>query len=156
MSRNTGGWAIAGMVMLALLAGTVQAGGGAKSEPGFLEARQYHIGPATALIPNGSTGRQILDCWQVTSGKWNGQILDGLSLVLVRELSEDGTESRINVYVSSVASAAQRDALMAALAVSYPGMFPNRLTSGLQIEPAVIELEQTDGQSYILHLGLIA
>jgi len=121
-----------------------------------LQARQVQIDALHSTSLNGSV-RQTLHCWQVTQGAWNGQTLDGLALVLIQPLTEDGQPSRqANVYISDYATAAQREALVAALAAAHPDLFIARGSAGMKIEPACIELEQIDSQTLVLHLGLIA
>ena len=122
-----------------------------------LQAREVQMEQPHGRELNGSTARQSLHCWQVTQGVWNGQTLDGLALVLLQPLTEDGQPSRqANVYISDFATPAQREALLSALAAAHPDLFITRGSAGMKIEPACIQLEQVDPQTLVLHLGLIA
>src|ERR1043166_3733693 len=84
-----------------------------------LEARQFKI--ENARLPGQLSVRQSVTAWQVTQGTWNGQVLDGLCIVLVRSTSEDGRSSgSTNCYISHEATLAQRQALLGALVATQP------------------------------------
>ena len=118
---------------------------------GSLQLRQFHVDRVSQSTPEGSA-RQSLTCWQITHGSWNGQSLDGLSLVLVKQGDGNGTERCL--YVSDTATLAQREALVAAVAASNPSLLPD--VKSIRIEPASIEVEQLDGTTLVLHLARIA
>lgn len=135
----------------------------------FVEARQFRV--ANARVPGGGAGQpssvQTVTAWQVAKGWWNGQSLDGLSLVLVQTVAEDGSaRPSFNCYVSHLATPAQRDALVSAYAASQ-GRLPRSAgrpdgetakpadTSGWRVEPAVIRID-TEGGRVVVHLGTIA
>jgi len=120
-----------------------------------LQVRQLHVTNPTQVLPEGNVG-QSLTCWQVLHGSWNGQNLDGLSIVLVKQLTETNGNTSVDrfVYVSDSATAAQRVALVAAVAASNPTWFPD--IKSIRIEPASIQIEQTDGTTVVLHLGRIS
>jgi hypothetical protein len=73
--------------------------------------------------------------------------------VLIQSTEAGRASAQVNCYVSHEATPAQRDALLSALMASQPQLFGNR--GALQAEPAVITLE-VEGQSVVLHVGLIA
>ncbi len=147
------------MCALAILAATAtqaRAGAAAKVPDNAVVTRQFRVAGTHALVPAATAARQNLYVWQVAQGSWDGQLLDGLSLVLVQPLSEDGQPAgQTSIYVSDLATSDQRDALISALAASNPQLFPSRTSAGVRIEPAVITIE-FDGQNFVLHLGLIA
>jgi hypothetical protein len=132
----------------------------------FIEARQFRI--SEGRVP-GAPGQpstvQTVTAWQVARGWWNGQSLDGLSLVLVQTMAEDGSaRPSFQCYISHVATPAQRKALVSAYAASQPGARsagrPEEAvkpldTSGWRIEPAVIRID-TEGGRVVVHLGTIA
>jgi hypothetical protein len=130
-------------------AGPIAVGGGA-GENNTIEARQFRI--ENARLPGRMSTLQTVTAWQVTAGTWNGQTLDGLSVVLIHSTVEGRSSAQLNCYVSHEASPAQRDAILAAFMASQPQLFANR--PGVQMEPAVISLE-VEGQSVVLHVGLI-
>ncbi len=119
-----------------------------------VETHEFHL--RNARIPSLQSSRQNVTAWQVDHGSWNGQTLNGLSVVLVQSVSEGGMPARLtNCYVSHEATPAQRTALVDAfLADNSQSLSPEEL-SEMRIEPAVIRLEIA-GQTVILHLGLIA
>ena len=53
-----------------------------------LETRQFRMD--NARLPGRLSARQSVVAWQVTQGTWNGQTLDGLSVVIVKSTNEDG------------------------------------------------------------------
>jgi len=118
-----------------------------------LETQQFHI--ENARLPGRVSARQTLTAWQVNHGSWNGQTLDGLSIVIVNSTPETGRSAQACCYVSHQATQAQRDALLAALLATQPQLLANQDTSTLRLEPAVITIE-IDANSVTLHLGLIA
>jgi hypothetical protein len=125
------------------------------AESNSVQTRQFHID--NARIPGHISTRQSVIAWQVTQGTWNGQALDGLCLVLVKSISDDGLATpRISCYVSNEATLAQREALLGAFIASQPQAIAREVTGGmLRLEPAVITLE-IEGTTVVLHLGLIA
>ena len=125
-----------------------------RASPGndALEAHQYRL-PERRVAGQESV-RQSVTAWEVTSGSWNGVSLQGLSLVLVQSKSDNGDSNGItNCYVSHLATAAQRSALLSAY-VAAQAMEPTSVR-GWRVEPAVITFEIA-GQHIILHLGLVA
>jgi len=117
-----------------------------------LEARQYRL-PETRVAGQEYV-RQSVTVWEVTAGTWNGQSLQGLSLVLVRSTSDAGpSRSMTNCYISRLASAAQREALLGAF-LTAQSLSPGDATSW-RVEPAVIRFEIA-GQTLVVHLGLVA
>jgi len=156
MVRTTAWSVMLALTALLLGAGVARASDAVKSTDNALVTHQYRVEGARALLPAASSARQSLYVWQVDQGTWDGQALDGLSLVLVQQLSEDGRPAgQASIYVSDFATAGQRDALVSALAASNPRLFPDRTSAAVRIEPAVIQVE-FEGQTIILHLGLIA
>ena len=82
----------------------------------FIDAQQLRIdavvGTVDAATSAAVSAHRTVTAWQVNNGKWNGQILDGLSLVLVQNISTDPTAAAdIAIYVSDYATVAQRDGL---------------------------------------------
>jgi hypothetical protein len=123
-------------------------------ENNTIEARQFRI--ENARLPGRVSSHQTVTAWQVSTGTWNGQTLDGFSLVLVHSMNEGRASTQVNCYVSHEATPAQREALLSAFMASQPQLFANRAGGGpVQMEPAVISLEM-EGQTVVLHLGLIA
>ena len=117
-----------------------------------LEGRQYRL-PETRVAGQEYV-RQSVTIWEVTAGTWNGQSLKGLSLVLVRSTSDVGPSREMtNCYVSHLASAAQREALVGAY-VAAQSLAPGE-TASWRVEPAVIRFEIA-GQTLVIHLGLVA
>jgi hypothetical protein len=117
----------------------------------LLQARRYR--QSALRLPGHESIRQSVIVWEVTAGTWNGQNLEGLSLVLVSRVSDSDSCATTNCYVSHCASAAQRDALLGAFLASQtlsPGEAAN-----WRLEPAVIRLEHVAGV-VIVHLGLVA
>jgi hypothetical protein len=136
----------------------------------FVEARQFRV--AEGRIASGAgqpSARQTITAWQVARGWWNGQSLDGLSLVMVQTVADDGSSRPLmNCYVSHLATPAQRRALVSAYAASLPGARSSAAgtggesqrvqpedTSTWRIEPAVIRID-SEGGRVTLHLGTIA
>jgi len=135
----------------------VEAGGAViaspyRTGPDFVEAQQFRL--KDARVAGRDSARQSVTAWQVTQGKWNGENLDGLSMVLVQTTPEDGRTPRTtNCYVSYLATPEQRDALLSAyFATQEPKVADARV---VRIEPAVIKIELA-GRSVIVHLGLVA
>jgi hypothetical protein len=119
-----------------------------------IETREFHF--HNARLPGIFSAHQDVTAWQVTQGTWNGQSLDGLCLVLVHSLSDDGrTPAQTNCYVSEYATLAQRQALLGAFLASNPQTVSSQDVSAIRIEAAVITL-QLEGQTIVLHLGLVA
>jgi len=131
----------------------------------FVEAQQYKV--ADGRVP-GAPGqvstRQTVTAWQVSRGIWNGQVLDGLSLVLVQSIPEDGSMRPLtSCYITHSATPAQRKALVNAYAATQssasdrdnaPIIRPVD-TATWRIEPAIIRFEFS-GERVIVHLGTIA
>lgn len=121
-----------------------------QSSANYLDVRQFRA--IDARVP-GTSIRQNIFAWQITSGTWNGQSLDGLSVVLVEQISSEGQGARTFVcYVSDFATLAQRQAAFAALQSSQAVL---KDMQNIRVEPAVIRID-VDGQSVVIHLGLIA
>ncbi|MCL2640800.1 MAG: DUF1326 domain-containing protein [Phycisphaerales bacterium] len=133
------------VAMLACVARAADIGG---VEGNSLELRQFKI--ENARLPGSASVRQSVIAWQVIQGSWNGQVLDGLSLVCIKSTSEDGRSSSFaNCYVSHEASIAQREALRTAFAAT---QLEN--TQQMRLEPAVITME-LEGETVVLHIGLV-
>jgi len=141
---------------VAMLAGIVRAADAASlGEGNFLELRQFRIDHAR--LPGPLSVRQSVIAWQVTQGSWNGQVLDGLSLVVVKSTSEDGRSNAFtNCYISHEASATQREALRAAFLSTQmeSGGIGTQDMQNLRLEPAVITVE-LEGGTMVLHVGLV-
>jgi hypothetical protein len=120
-----------------------------------LDARQYRLD--NARVPGATSARQSITAWQVLSGSWDGQALDGLSLVLVKTTAEDAGPSgrQFDCYVSHLATPAQRNALLNAFLSTQPGLLSPRDAAHMRIEPAIITI-QFDNGAITLHLGLVA
>jgi hypothetical protein len=117
-----------------------------------LEARQYCM--PDSRVAGQESIRESVTVWEVTTGTWNGQSLQGLSLILVSRVADNDTRvATTNCYISHVASAAQRDALVDAFVTSQT-ISPGEATSW-HLEPAVIRVEHV-GDVVVVHLGLVA
>ena len=117
-----------------------------------LEARQYRL--PERRVAGQETVRQSVTAWEVTSGSWNGVSLEGLSLVLVQSKTDDGDSTgTTNCYVSHLATAAQRNALLSAYVASQ-SMKAGEV-SKWRVEAAVITFEVMGGK-VVMHLGLVA
>ncbi len=125
----------------------------------FIDAQQLKFDAvvgATPEQPSAPSAHRTVTAWQVNTGRWNGQLLDGLSLVLVQDVSNDPTiAGDTAIYISDFSTTAQRDALLAALSAAHPDLFMPR-DGGCRIEPAFIRVEQINGNTVVLHLGTIA
>lgn len=154
LSKKSGVVGLLGLALLGSTAAAVPADTGAGVE-NSIETRQFRIENAQLPVTAGQhSTRQSVLAWQVTQGTWNGQNLDGLSIVFVQSTSDTGrSAAQASCYISHEASQAQRDALLSAFFAAQPQLAPVR--EGLRIEPAVISVE-VEGQSVVLHLGLIA
>jgi hypothetical protein len=117
-----------------------------------LETRQYRL--PEARVAGQESMRQQVTVWEVTAGNWNGQALTGLSLVLVQSTADNGqSRPMTNCYISHVATAAQRQALLSAY-LAAQSLSPGDIVSW-RVEPAVIRFEMA-GQTVVVHLGLVA
>ncbi len=117
-----------------------------------LEARQYRL--PESRVAGQESMRQSVIVWQVTAGTWNGESLKGLSLVLVKCTTDSGEAGpTICCYISYVATAAQREALLGAF-MAAQAISPGEVTSW-RVEPAVITFE-VSGKTVVVHLGLVA
>ena len=125
----------------------------------FIDAQQIKIDTvvgATPQQPSAPSAHRTVTAWQVNTGRWNGQLLDGLSLVLVQDVSNDPTVAGdIAIYISDFSTTAQRDALLAALSAAHPTLFMSR-DAACHLEPAFIRIELVNGNTVVLHLGTIA
>jgi hypothetical protein len=118
----------------------------------LLQAREYRM-PET-YVPGQESIRQSMTVWEVTGGTWNGQHLEGLSVVLVNRIADnDSGATTTRCYISHLASAAQRDALLDAFVTSR-SVSPGESASW-RPEVAVIRIEHLGGV-VIVHLGLVA
>jgi hypothetical protein len=118
----------------------------------LLQARQYRL-PETRL-PGQESIRQLVTVWEITAGTWNGQSLEGLSLVMVKRIADnDSCATTTRCYVSHSASPAQRDALLGAFRAAQSELFGD--SASWRLEPAVIRVEHIGG-AVIVHLGLVA
>jgi hypothetical protein len=159
-----------GVVMAALAIGAVQAAASVDSPryapaqrapvavpTQFVDARQLRIDNVVGLTPDRatpSTHRTVI-AWQINAGYWNGQQLDGLSLVLVQTMSDDPAADDTAIYISDHATVAQRDALLTALSAAHPALFGQR-DANCRVEPACIRVEQDSAHRMVLHVGTIA
>jgi hypothetical protein len=122
------------------------------SESNSVEAREYRL--RDRRVAGNESLRQNITAWRVTQGKWNGESIGGLSLVLVETASDNGQlTSTTNCYVSHLATAAQRDALVSAFVASQGLSISD--VSNWRVEPSMIRIE-INGQTVIIHLGLVA
>jgi Protein of unknown function (DUF1326) len=118
----------------------------------YVEARQFKL--ADAPVAGHESIKQSVTAWEVTSGSWNGESLEGLSLVLVQNKPENGEVApTTNCYISHAATAAQRNALLSAFVASQD--VKNTEVMSWRIEAAVIRIEVA-GKQVIVHLGLVA
>jgi hypothetical protein len=121
---------------------------GEVSNTNYLDLRQFRL--EDARVP-GTSARQSVTAWQVNAGSWNGQSLDGISVVLIEtNLSQEGSR-QLACYVSEYATPAQREALLAAMRSTQA----NLRDANIRLEPAVIRIENT-GDSAVIHLALVA
>jgi hypothetical protein len=131
--------------------GTTPALGGV-SGGDYIEARQFKL--VEAPVAGRESIRQTVTAWEVTSGQWNGESLEGLSLVLVQNKPENGEVApTTNCYISQSATTAQRNALLSAFVASQD--VKNTEVMSWRIEAAVIRIEMV-GKQVVVHLGLIA
>ena len=108
----------------------------AVSENNAIEARQFRL-----------NGRRV-------AGKWNGESLGGLGLVLVETASDNGHASpTANCYISHIATTAQREALVNAF-LAAQGLSARDVASW-RIEPSMIRIEAS-GKTVTIHLGLVS
>jgi hypothetical protein len=122
----------------------------------YLDAQQFRIDAVAGMHSEQSAARRTVLAWQISAGKWNGQLLDGLALVLVQtEPTDAAPAGDTAIYVSDVATPAQRDALLAAIGASHPAAFTSR-DGTCRIAPAFIRVEQIGGGTLVLHLAPIA
>jgi hypothetical protein len=122
----------------------------------FVDAQQLRIDTVAGMHSEQSAARRTIMAWQISAGKWNGQLLDGLSLVLVQtEPTDAAPEGDTAIYVSDIATPAQREALLAAISASHPAAFTSR-DGTCHVEPAYIRVEQSSGGMLVLHLSPIA
>ncbi|HVS72780.1 MAG TPA: DUF1326 domain-containing protein [Phycisphaerae bacterium] len=156
-------WLIVMSVVVAALAAPVARAQAGLGESGALaiegnnsiDARQFRID--NARVP-GASARQSVMAWQVMSGSWGGQTLDGLSLVMVKTISDEATGDaarQVTCYVSHVATPAQRNALIGAFLSTQPGLLSPRDVARMRVEPGVIVIDMEDG-AVVLHLGLVS
>lgn len=117
-----------------------------------LNAREYRLGDVR--VAGRDSLRQSVTAWEVTTGSWNGERLNGLSLVLVQNTQENGrTGPTWDCYISHLATPAQRIALLSAfLAAQDQRQGDMRVW---RIQPAVIRFEVA-GKTVIVHLGMVA
>jgi hypothetical protein len=160
MLRRTFSLVLLGFSLVSLIPAAARAGLTAQSDEtqrvasgaDFVEAHQYRL--PNLRVAGADSTRQSVTAWEVSKGSWNGEKLSGLSLVLVKSISEDGNApSTTNCYISHLATPAQRDALVSAYLASQ-SMAPGELRKW-RLEPAVIRLEIA-GKTVIVHLGLVA
>ncbi len=125
-----------------------------------VEANQYQL--SNGRVAGNLSARQTMTAWQVTGGTWNGQNLDGLSLVLVQSVSDDGRALGTTCcYISHLATAAQKKALISAFMANHAA--GDDVAGGMEatdpatwrVEPAVIKIEIM-GETVVIHLGAIA
>jgi hypothetical protein len=117
-----------------------------------LQTRQYRL--SERLAGTQASIQQSITVWEVTGGTWNGQSLQGLSLVVVRRTSDGGScAPTTDCYISHRASLIQQNALLDAF-VSSQSRTPDDSASW-HLEPADIRLEHA-GSLVIVHLGRVA
>jgi hypothetical protein len=117
-----------------------------------LQAKVYHL-PESRVVGQACV-REGVTVWECTSGTWNGQCLQGLSLVLVNNpKTKSQGRCETQCYVSHGATPEQRAALLNAYLTSQ-AIAPGEATNW-RVEPAVIRLEIA-GQEVFVHLGLVA
>jgi hypothetical protein len=129
-----------------------KAGGNGLMDAIPLQAKVYHL-PESRVVGQISM-RQGVTVWECTAGMWNGQCLEGLSLVLVNNPT-DTSQARCekHCYVSHGATPEQRAALLNAYLTSQ-AISPEEAIKWY-VEPAVIRLEIA-GRAVLVHLGLVA
>ena len=70
----------------------------------FLQAHQYNL--ADTRIAGQDSIHQKVTAWEVTTGTWNGESLNGLSVVLVQTNDDAQSQHTTNCYVSHMATPA--------------------------------------------------
>src|SRR5689334_5107772 len=79
-------------VVFAVLAPTSARAGISSLDPvanaNAVEAQQYHL--RDRRVAGNESLHQNITAWRVTQGKWNGESIGGLSLVLVETASDNG------------------------------------------------------------------
>jgi hypothetical protein len=141
--------AIFGLV-LAFPAGGLDLPSGASITGDYLEARSAEVvvGHCLANAEVGLVGREAILSWTVRAGAWNGEPLEGLSVVAVVQSDEtigdvanEPVSARAVVLVDQRASQPQRDALLG-LAREMAGPL---LAFVVAVEAAPIEVESSAG-----------
>lgn len=143
---------VAVLLVLALLGWGAPAQ--AASETNSLKTREFRVDQSAAAARQAPA--QSLRCWQVERGNWNGQSLAGLTLVLVQTAAGDGRGVGLAMYISDFATPAQREAMVAAIKAAYPMLFSGPGSAEVRVEPALIQVEQIDAGTILLHLALVA
>lgn len=142
--------AVLALVVLALSAAALDLPSGASITGDYLEARSAEVvvGHCLANAEVGLTGREAILAWTVRAGAWNGEPLEGLSVVAVvqsdetiGDLAVEPVSARAVVVVDQRASQPQRDALLG-LARSMAGPL---LDDVVRVEAAPIEIASAAG-----------
>lgn len=153
------GWnkcALAGAVVVALLAASVQAAT-VDSDPTpatqaeSLQIRQLRVGWYVGPLQPGQMRHAI--CWEFQGGTWKGQNLEGLTCVLVQRMGKTPSNNQTVLYVSLMGTPEQRLAATDAVMSIYGDQLSTMMRRDLRTEPAAITLEQADDQSVVLHLA---
>lgn len=147
----TCGKALVCLVLAVMLAPAMLRGEPVGPREGTLDLRQFRL--EGARVP-GMSARQNVVAWVVEQGQWQGQNLDGLSLLLVEQASSDGQRVLV-CYVTATCTLPQRNALLEAVIATQPQYFPSKSLDSLRIEPALIRWE-IEGQAMVLHLALVS
>ena len=142
--------AILAVVVLSLPAQALDLPSGASVAGDYLEARSAEVvvGHCLANAEVGLAGREAILAWTVRAGQWNGEPLEGLSVVAVVQSEEtlgdgDGAvPARAVVVVDERASELQRQALLG-LARSMAGPL---LADVVRVEAAAIEVAEDSGR----------
>lgn len=141
---------VSSLVALAFASGALPVAGldlpsGATITGDYLEARSAEVvvGYCLANAEVGVTGREAILAWTVRAGAWNGEPLEGLTVMAVvqseetiGDLTAEPVTARSVVLVDERASPSQRDALLA-LARSMAGSL---LTDVVAVEAVPIEI----------------
>jgi hypothetical protein len=127
---------------------------GASITGDYLESRSAEVvvGHCLANAESGLAGREAILSWTVRAGEWNGEQLEGLSVVAVVQSPEtigdvvtEPVEARAVMVVDERATDRQREALVG-LAQSMAGSL---LADVVKVEVAPIEVAEAAGRRYV-------
>jgi hypothetical protein len=149
----------------AVLFGLATTGNAQQIYGDYIESRSADVwtGPCFANAEVGLVGNQAIMAWRVTKGEWNGECLDGLSVVGVVKAGATLGDPFSNPYpakaviiVDQRATADQQKALL-----SFAQQMGGKLLSeAVRVEVAPISMEiRHDGGHYgraVLHAGNLA